>query len=230
MDLVLSREQVRLIDRLAVERFGIPSLVLMENAGRSAAAIVDHIHGPQGAAAIVCGPGNNGGDGCVIARHLQNLGWTIRLLMTGKDEAMTSDTETYFRIVRAMRVPCSQETELRHQLEWLRSIGKSGVLIDALLGTGFQGRVRSPTAELILAMNETPRLGLVAVDVPSGLDCDTGEPSNATVRADHTVTFVAMKRGFQVSTANPYVGTVIVADIGVPRDLIFDVATRRYGT
>jgi NAD(P)H-hydrate epimerase len=97
-------------------------------------------------------------------------------------------------------------------------------VIDALLGTGFRGEVRSPTAELVQAMNDAPKRAAVAIDVPSGLDCDTGAPSNATIRADLTITFVAVKAGFTRSVAAPYVGRLEVADIGVPSELVAEIA------
>ena len=97
--------------------------------------------------------------------------------------------------------------------------------MDALLGTGFSGEVRSPLAELIHALNAASKRAVVAVDLPSGLDCDTGTPGRATIRADLTITFVARKRGFDSREAFPYLGRIEVADIGAPRELPAEVAT-----
>jgi len=224
MFLMLTREQVRRVDGLAVERYGISGLVLMENAGRNAASIITGEYGPTGRALICCGTGNNGGDGCVIARHLHNAGWSVRLLVTGDEAQMTPDMLANFRIVRCMglepRVACDS-TELAGALA---SVRPDDVVIDALLGTGFRGAVRPPTDRLIEGINAAPARALVAIDVPSGLDCDSGEPSNATVRADLTITFVAAKTGFAAAAAAPFVGRVRVADIGAPRELIAEVA------
>lgn len=223
MERVLTRDQVRRIDRLAIERYGIAGLVLMENAGHSAAAITHAAYGPTGRALICCGPGNNGGDGCVIARHLHNLGWTVRLLVTGDPSRMTPDMKTNHAIVEAMKLDATVSALWEAQEAVARSIRRDEIVVDALLGTGFRGEVRSPMAELIEAVNAAAKRALIAVDVPSGLDCDTGLPSNATIRADLTITFVAAKTGFSAPSARPYIGRVEVADIGAPRELLIDV-------
>ena len=225
MAVSISREQVRKIDRLSTERYGIPSLILMENAGRNAAQVIEGIYGPLGRAAVVCGPGNNGGDGCVIARHLHNFGWQVRLLMTGDETAMTQDTRTNYAIVSAMAIATTQSSDRSLAMEWITGIENDEVLIDALLGTGFRGPVRSPVADYITSINAAARRAVVAVDVPSGLDCDSGQPSHATVRADWTITFVAMKPGMYTVEAAEYVGRFTTADIGAPRELIAEVAS-----
>ncbi len=218
---------MREVDRLAVERFGISGLVLMENAGRNAAEIIRRQFPRAETATIVCGVGNNGGDGCVIARHLCNAGWAIRLLIAGDRSRMTPDTAANFRIAEAMDLQRLVSEDLNQQRAYLQAGPTDAVIVDALLGTGFRGTVRSPTAELIDAMNETTSSGIVAIDVPSGLDCDTGQPSNATIRASVTVTFVAEKVGFAAAQAAAYVGMVRVADIGAPRMLIDAIASGR---
>ncbi len=223
MAITLSRAQVRRVDELAIERYRIPGIILMENAARNAADLIRATYGNDGRAVIFAGPGNNGGDGCVIARHLHNAGWTVRFLITATKDRFTPDTRVNFDIIQAMGLAVTIAPTAEPQTAFARSIESGEVVIDALLGTGFRGEVRSPTAELIQAINAAPRCGLVAVDVPSGLDCDTGEPSNATIRADLTITFVANKRGFLQPTAADYVGRVEVADIGAPRELIAEI-------
>lgn len=224
MSTSLTRAQVRRVDQLAVERYGISGLVLMENAGRNAAAIIRRVYGEVGRAAIVSGPGNNGGDGCVIARHLYNSGWSVWLMMTAGEDRMTPDTLANFRIVSAMQINPTIASDAASQQAFVRSISDQEVVVDALLGTGFHGEVRSPTAELIDTINAKRTRGVVAIDVPSGLDCDSGRPSNATIRADLTVTFVAHKKGFAGESARQYVGSVEVADIGAPPELIAEAA------
>lgn len=223
----LTCEQVRRIDRLAVERYGLSGLVLMENAGRNATEIVDRAYGPAGQAMIVCGTGNNGGDGCVIARHLHNCGWIVRVCVIGQESRMTADTLANWRIVRAMGLPASIVDDARSAGAELEPCSETFVLVDALLGTGFSGTVRSPLAEWIDAMNAAPKRATVAIDVPSGLNADTGVPSNATIRADLTITFVACKVGFTRPSAQPYVGRVEVADIGVPKELVAHVRANK---
>lgn len=225
--MTLTREQVRRIDGLAVERFGIAGIVLMENAGRNAAEIIRGEFGTAGSAWICCGVGNNGGDGCVIARHLRNAGWSVRVLVAGDTARCTPDMKSNLDTVRAMNLELTVATEADAQLVALRSVQSGDIIVDALLGTGFRGEVRDPAARLIKAINMADKRGTVAVDVPSGLDCDTGSASNATIRADLTVTFVASKVGFELPSAAPFVGRVEVADIGVPCELITEVGRER---
>ena len=227
MSVVLTREQIRRVDHLAINHYGIPGPVLMENAGRNAAAIIRETYGLSGSAFICCGPGNNGGDGCVIARHLHNAEWSVRLLVTGDDTHMTDDMKTNFRIVEAMGLRPQVTAEEEAQRALIQSVRPDDVIIDALLGTGFRGEVRSPTAELINEINAAAKRAVVAVDIPSGLDCDTGAPSNATIHADLTITFVAKKTGLTAAAAAPYVGRIEVVDIGVPRELAGEVASTR---
>lgn len=216
----LTRKQVRRVDQLAVERYGIEGLVLMENAGRNAAAVIDEAYGRSGEALICCGPGNNGGDGCVIARHLHNRGWTVRLLLAGDPTRLTHDTAANYAIVEAMGLAPVVAGDLASQQKALETISADAVVVDSLLGTGFHGEVRSPTAELIHAVNDAVRRAVVAIDVPSGLDCDTGAATNATICADLTVTFVAKKTGFSCARAGAHLGRLVVVDIGAPRELI----------
>lgn len=227
IELALTRDQVRRIDHLATHRYGISGLVLMENAGRHAAEIITQRFGPTGSAWVCCGTGNNGGDGCVITRHLHNDGWHVRLVLVGDQARMTGDAAANFGIIEKMGLPSVVVCDRTTAGTATESILQTDVVIDALLGTGFQGQVRSPMAEVIDAMNAARKRALVAVDVPSGLDCDTGRPSNATIRADLTITFVARKTGFDVATASTYVGQVEVAGIGAPRELISEVASER---
>ncbi len=206
----LTREQVRTVDRIAIEKYGISGLVLMENAGRSAAAIMrDYWRSrPPESVVIFCGMGNNGGDGFVIARHLVNGGTDVQIGLAGDADRLTPDSEANHRICLAMGIPIDPADDV--------AIGDGDWVVDALLGTGFSGDVRTPMARVIDRINVTSKRGVVAVDLPSGLDCDTGQPSNATIEADLTVTFVGEKAGFGAAEAKPYVGCVRVADIGAP--------------
>ncbi|MGD2107998.1 MAG: NAD(P)H-hydrate epimerase [Phycisphaerae bacterium] len=227
MGIVLTRDQVRSVDQAAIERYRIAGIVLMENAGRNAAAIIRESYGERGEALICCGPGNNGGDGCVIARHLHNAGWAVRLLVTGDAARMAPDMKANFAIVEAMDLDRVVTGDFARQRAAVESARGGEVVVDALLGTGFRGEVRRPAADLIETINTVKKRATVAIDVPSGLDCDSGAPSNATIKADLTVTFVATKAGFLNKTAEPYVGRVEVADIGVPRELIEGIAGSR---
>ena len=238
--LVLSREQVRKADRIAIDEYKIPGVVLMENAGRSVADEVlalgrtlgfsrETIDGWQpvkgGAAlhvAVLCGGGNNGGDGYVIARHLHNAGVIATVYAAIDPVELRGDAAINRAIIDTMELPRIDILDDGELNAATPELEKAHILVDALLGTGFKGEVRPHLANVIrrcnaLALNDKK---VVAVDVPSGLDCDTGAPSNSTVRADVTVTFVAMKKGFANMNAKPYTGRVVVAGIGAPRELI----------
>ena len=217
----LSRDQVREIDRTAIEQIGIPGVALMENAGRHAAqATLELLRDPGGArVAIVCGSGNNGGDGFVIARHLHNAGVSVAVLLACEPDRITGDARINYDIVERMSLPV-HAIQTAEQLAARRSVlDEADVIVDALLGTGFWGEPRPPLDAAIEAINTASGAKVVAVDVPSGLDCDTGHPSRPCVRADLTVTFVASKIGFDEPAAREHLGRVVVADIGVPVEL-----------
>ncbi|MBM3998149.1 MAG: NAD(P)H-hydrate epimerase [Planctomycetes bacterium] len=206
----LSRDQLRTIDRLAVERLGIPSLVLMENAGRGCADLLERL-GIDGPIVICCGKGNNGGDGFVIGRHLDLRGYDVRLLHWEDPREFSTDCRVNYEI--AVRKGLAVE---RVSGDPAPSIGaeRGAWCVDALLGTGSRGEPRPPVDRAIAWMNAGPWRRF-AVDIPSGLDCDTGEPARHTVRAAHTAAMVAMKRGFAQPAAGPFLGSVTVVDIGV---------------
>ena len=221
----LTREQVRRIDRLAIEQLGIPGIVLMENAARSAAeAALAMLDPPGSKVAVLCGGGNNGGDGYAIARHLHNAAISTTIYAATDTDRLKGDARTNFRIVHRMGLavtPILTVTQAdSHASDW----PGCHLIIDALLGTGFTGQVREPLATIIHRCNATsadpagPKV--LAVDVPSGLDCDSGQPATPTIRADVTVTFVAAKSGFATDHAKPHLGRLIVAPIGVPPELI----------
>jgi len=225
-EVVLTRAQVREVDRRAIEDYGVPGVVLMENAGRNAAHLIRYWTPHNGPVAIVCGRGNNGGDGFVIARHLHNAGIRVELLPACEIMHLTGDAATNAGIVEKMGLPLRMFDTVERIAEERPTLRRAMVIVDALLGTGFSGKVRSPMDLAINAINEEARAGgtkVVAIDLPSGLDCDTGEPSNATVKANHTITFVARKAGFDAPGAAAYTGEVLVSDIGAPEMIIGEV-------
>lgn len=238
--LTLTRAQVREIDRQAIDRFGIPGAVLMENAGRNATGIILPQVPPGATVAIVCGRGNNGGDGFVIARHLDNAGVKVEVFLACDTRQLTSDAALNFRIVECMDIPRWPFDSAEQIAANQSQLCGAAVIVDAVLGTGFSGQVRPPLDRVIHAINQaaassfpmqgevrgrvkmTPRV--IAIDVPSGLECDTGQPSNATIRAHETITFVALKKGFSCPTAVEFLGRIHIADIGAPRRLIEHIA------
>jgi NAD(P)H-hydrate epimerase len=214
----LSREEVREVDRRAITEFGVPGVVLMENAGRGAAELLRAlgIHGPV---AVCCGKGNNGGDGFVIARHLDNWEVPVRVLLFARPEQLTGDAAINYNIIARSRLAIETYPDDPDWQQVRRRLASAEWLVDALFGTGLTGPLRSPYDRLIEEMNSSPAK-VLAVDIPSGLDCDTGAPLGAVVRADHTVTFVALKKGFANPAARQWLGQVHVVDIGAPRVIL----------
>jgi NAD(P)H-hydrate epimerase len=208
----LTRAQVRDIDRRAIEAFGVPGVVLMENAGRGAAELLLSL-GARGPVAICCGKGNNGGDGFVIARHLDNREIAVRVLLFARPDQLTGDAAINCRIIEQTGIPLMTEPDTA---TLTTTLAQAAWIVDALFGTGLTGAVRPPLDGVIGAINSSGK-PVLAVDIPSGLDCDTGLPLGATVRAAHTVTFVAPKIGFAQPAAREWLGQVHVVDIGAPR-------------
>ena len=214
----LTRELSREVDRRAVEQYGMSSLVLMENAGRG---VVDKlfqfgIHGPV---VVCCGKGNNGGDGLVIARHLDLRYATVKVLLLVDPGELTGDARTNFEILQHSDVPIEVLSGELTAAQFDALLPRGGWVVDALLGTGARGEPRSPFDMVIERLNSCGARRL-AVDLPSGLDCDTGQAAVNTFQAEHTCTFVAPKRGFEHPDAARYTGVVHVLDIGAPRCLV----------
>jgi len=221
--LVLTRAQVREVDRRAIEEIGIPGIVLMENAGRNAAALIAEWSKPGDYIAIVCGPGNNGGDGFVIARHLSNAGREVICLLAFEFDKLKGDALINYRVVQTMGLgSCITVSPVGIEVLTFH-LRKSALVVDAMLGTGFSGEPRPPMDAAIRAVNAAERR-VVAIDVPSGMDCDTGLAAGPCVKAWRTITFVAMKPGFLVPGAVQVTGEVFVADIGAPIRLIDEIA------
>ncbi len=224
----LDRRESRQVDRRAMEEYGMSGLVLMENAGRAATDVLCQL-GIAGPVVVCCGKGNNAGDGFVIARHLDLRGFSVRVALWAAAEELTGDAAVNFQILRKTDVPIQPVMSADDFSLFDRQLADAGWIVDALLGTGARGEPRPPLDAAIDHINRTTARKL-AVDLPSGLDCDTGQPSSHTVRADHTCTFVAAKSGFLASGAERYIGQVHVVDIGIPRKLLEEVLGIRSGT
>ena len=220
-DLVLTRDQVRRVDRRAIEHYGFAGLVLMENAGRGTADGICRL-GIDGPVVICCGRGNNAGDGFVIARHLDLRGRAVRVLLWALPEQLGGDAAANFRILEKTGVPIEVFDRGHDDARLAGFVDGAAWIVDALLGTGARGEPRPPFDAVIDALNAASA-PMLAVDLPSGLDCDTGEPSSHTIRAAHTFTFVAAKPGFLVAGAKRFTGEVHVLDIGTPRKLIDEI-------
>lgn len=218
---VLSRKWIREVDRRAIEEYGIPGPVLMENAGRGTVDLLCRME-IDGTVLVLCGRGNNAGDGFVIARHLELRGFRSEVLLCSSPDQLQGDALLNFNILRKSGIPVHSLTDPNvgdHLGERLRA---ADWIVDAMLGTGAVGAVRPPFDRIIAAVNQAGKK-VLAVDLPSGLDCDGGPTAGAVVRANITATFVAWKPGFLVQGAGTFTGEVHVLDIGAPRKLIQEV-------
>ena len=219
--LAFTREQSRLVDQLAVAEYGFCGLVLMENAGRGVADVLCQL-GMAGPVAVCCGKGNNAGDGFVLARHLDLRGHEVRVLLWAEPQELTGDAATNFHILTKTDVPIEVFGAAHDAARLSKLLTGVAWIVDALLGTGARGEPRPPLDAVIDQLNAAavPKL---AIDLPSGLDCDTGQPAKHTIRAAETCTFVAAKTGFLTPQAASYLGHLHVLDIGIPRKLIAQV-------
>jgi len=216
---VMSREEVRAFDRWAIEELGVPGVVLMENAGRSCAELIkDKLAGATNPkVCIFCGTGNNGGDGYVIARHLLNSGFEVVVVICGDRDKIKGDAKINLDILEGLGQRVEGLDLSDSNVPGRLKIFCSGadMVVDGLFGTGLQGELKEEYKRLIESIN-AQNCPILAVDIPSGLDCDTGEPLGAAVKASWTVTFAAVKKGFTLSkAATKYTGEIFVASIGV---------------
>jgi NAD(P)H-hydrate epimerase len=215
----LTRAQVREVDRLAVERYHLPSIVLMENAARSVTdAALEMLRLAGGRVVIACGGGNNGGDGLAIARHLHNRRHRVEINLFTSVTEFEGDALTNWQVTRMMGLPAEPFSPQSLVAE------PPALVIDAVFGTGLSQPPRGGLLTSFVQALGRSGVPVLSVDVPSGLDCDTGQPLGPCVRATRTVTFVAEKVGFAAAAAGEFLGDVTIGDIGVPRELIEEIA------
>lgn len=213
----LTVQQMREADRRCIEELGIPGAVLMNNAGTAVFKEIEH-----GPITVICGKGNNGGDGFVVARLALVAGWDVKVLLIAEPSQIRGDAEifmkAYLRLGGKMFV-CLTEEEIHKRMA---EITENEVCVDALLGTGTKGEV---SGLFRVAIEDMKRLrNIISVDLPSGMNADTGEICGACVCAKKTVTFQYPKIGFKNPSAQKYLGELIVADIGIPPVCADDIA------
>ena len=216
--LVMSRDQVRALDAWAINTLGIPGVVLMENAGRSCAELIKeklaNVAKPK--VCIFCGTGNNGGDGYVIARHLLGSGFEVVVVLCGDRGKIKGDAKINLDVLEGLGQSIEQLNLDDGDIPGRVKTFASGacLLVDGLFGTGLKGQLSDEYKQLLESINSQHH-PILAVDIPSGLDCDTGEPLGAAVKASWTVTFAAVKKGFTSAKAREHTGEIFVASIGV---------------
>lgn len=226
----LTLDQIRMIDRVATEQFGISGLVLMENAGRGAADFIAEHSSQQSRFVILCGTGNNGGDGLVIARHLHARGLSVTVFISGSRDRISHDCYVNLSILEKTTTPihwCDEclPAELEPSVlnaEKQNKIANADVIVDALLGTGSKGAPRGSTAWLIETANAS-HAKKFAIDIPSGMNIESGELGTPTFISDFTLTFVAEKPCFRFSHAKNATGKIVVLPIGIPPEVIDSV-------
>lgn len=220
--IILNRRQARDLDRQAIEDFGMPGIALMENAGRSIADFIIQQH-VTGKIVICCGKGNNGGDGFVVARHLDNHDLDVQVLLFAKPEEIKGDAKINYDIAYKSKISILMINETNFEEVKKDILSTASWIVDALFGTGLEGEIKNPFDKIIEAINNT-KATILAVDIPSGLDCDTGKPLGIAITAKHTFTFACQKLGFTKDEAKKYIGDVHIVDIGIPKLLIINAA------
>jgi len=217
---LVSAAEMREIDRRAMDDFGVSTLFLMENAGKEIAAAVSQMltSGSGKRVVILAGKGNNGGDGFVAARHLKEKGIQVVTYLLGeKSEVRGAARENLDRLEEPPREIRSEDDFKEFKDETLRA----HLLVDALLGTGIRGNIKGLTRATIALLNEAEK-PIISVDVPSGLDADTGKPLGVCVKARQTVTFGLPKLGLFLYPGREFAGEITIVDIGIPTELLTD--------
>lgn len=211
---LVNAEEMRALDRQTIEELGIPSIALMEVAGREVAKEVRNRARLYARVTVLAGHGHNGGDGLVAARHLAGAGYPTTVCLVGQMDRMSPEVATLWRACERLglspMVYEGDDDQLKQQLE------QTDVLIDALLGTGIKGDVRPAMQRVIRQVNDADLPLVVSVDVPSGVDTDTGAIRGAAIRAHCTVTFQFPKWCHYLAPAAELAGECVVADIGIP--------------
>lgn len=219
---VATAEEMQELDRKAIETYRIPGIVLMENAGRGAADVISNsfpeIHKKK--IAIIAGKGNNGGDGFVIARYLLNQGVYVRVYLLTDPKGLRGDAETNFSIFHRMKGEVISVPSSKDYIKVKKDLEKFDILVDGIFGTGLDAEVRGYYREVIDHLNTLQR-PIVAIDIPSGLDANTGKPLGTAIRASLTITFGLPKIGHLIPPGLDFVGKKVkVIDIGIPKKLV----------
>jgi NAD(P)H-hydrate epimerase len=219
-DLFMTREQIRSYDRIAMESFGLSGPILMENAGQGAARSILATFPTEKKVVVIAGPGNNGGDGFVVARHLINAGRAVSVFLLESEGKTGGDARINLEIIKKMKVPVHSIDECALG-EFARSLHEADLVVDALLGTGISRNVDGKAEEVITRINASGQK-VVSLDIPSGLDADCGRPQGCAVKADMTVTFGHLKRGLILYPGAELCGNIEVVPIGAPGEVSFE--------
>ena len=219
----VSVRQMQRLDEAAIHTIGIPRLLLMDAAGRALAQALRTLIPTPGKLLVCCGLGYNGGDGLCAAWYLARWGYQPRVILAGKRGRLKDEPAVYARILEGHRVRLHEVTQPRQAAAMSEEMRHAQGLLDALVGIGLQGPVKPLTSSLITLINQFGK-PVVAADIPSGLDADTGLPNPVAVTATVTVTFGLPKRGLLIGEGPAHAGRVIVDDLGMPASLLRPLA------
>jgi hydroxyethylthiazole kinase-like uncharacterized protein yjeF len=216
----ITAEQMKKVDKAAIDEFGIPSLVLMENAGRAASDIAyNMLIDKKNRVICICGKGNNGGDGFVCTRHLINKGINVLVFLTCSRNKLKGDAKINFSILEKMNASIYELTKEDNFANLENEIINSELVVDAIFGIGITGKIKEPYSKIIEIINKNKNK-VLALDIPSGLDATEGISLGSCIKADKTITFAACKAGLVKNQGLEYSGKIIVADISIPKQLL----------
>ncbi len=217
----VTRKEMAGIDRRAIEEYKIPAIVLMENAGRSAAEIaLNMLKKKSKKVSLFAGKGNNSGDGMVTSRHLINNGCEVVCYLLGRrEEIVSASVKGNLKILEKMEVTIREISAVNSLSKFRREIEESALFLDAIFGIGLIGKVRSPYREIIAFLNGFKK-PVLSLDIPSGLDADTGLVAETAIVATETVTFALPKKGLFLNDGPEYSGKITVAEISIPKKLL----------
>ena len=204
-------------DRRSIHELGIPGAVLMYNAGKSVTDFIFQKYPNVRKVGVLAGKGNNGGDGFVIAHLLSHKGVEVKVIALAQPDIYVGDAQIYLNLCLKERINVTFPKDKDEMVELTKQLCDRDIIIDSLLGTGTKGQVREPTASVIKAIPQGPTI--VSVDLPSGMNGDTGEICGVCVKANHTITFAAAKKGI---VGKEETGELIVTDIGIPEICLDD--------
>lgn len=216
---VVTNKEMKKIDRWCMKNLGISGIVLMENAGRGCVNILEEYFQLEALKVlIICGKGNNGGDGFVIGRHLQNRGALVKIILTGRSRDLKGDALLNFKLIRKAEVEIYETTDLSKIKKIYKSFNPI-VLVDAMFGTGFKGKFKGVYHRLIEMINDTDTF-IFSIDIPSGINGDDGQVEDTCIIANATATMCLPKRGNYLYPGREFCGDLYIVDIGVPYKLI----------
>lgn len=225
LPLVVTAKEMADMDRKTIEEVGVPGMVLMENAGREIVAVIKQLLGDVSGKKVVvlCGKGNNGGDGYVVARYLTTMGAHMQILLFGEHNEAKGDAGRNLQILETLGQSVYEITSWEHDTV----LAGAHLVVDALLGTGVEGPLKGRIGDAVAAINKADAPA-VSIDLPTGMETDTGAVHGECVNATATVTMAFLKRGLLFSPAREHAGKVYVADIGIPRKVVDESSVKCY--